>query len=232
MQRARRHQRVSAGLAFALLALVAELAGRSLTHRLDFGRHVATPSYSGADYYPFLLAGVKLGVALLFARLAWRFVRAHAAARAGRRVLATVGSRPAPAPRVRLELSPPPLARSLPRHLDLLPRPARRRAGRGRTLAAVLALAAQLGAAGVRRARRARGARVERRRVLAERVRAVRAGHVRPRRADPDCLTAPAQPAHRDRLRASAQALRPRLREPATSRSRLARGHSPAPRAP
>jgi hypothetical protein len=65
MQRARRHQRVSAGLAFALLALVAELAGRSLTHRLDFGRHVAAPSYSGADYYPFLLAGVKLGVALL-----------------------------------------------------------------------------------------------------------------------------------------------------------------------
>jgi hypothetical protein len=106
MQRARRHQRFSAGLAFALLALVAELVGRSLTHRLDLGRHVATPSYSGADYYPFLLAAVKLGVALLFARLAWRFVRAHAAARAGRRVLAKVGSRPAPAPRVRLDLSP------------------------------------------------------------------------------------------------------------------------------
>ena len=106
MQRARRHQRLSAGLAFALLALVAELAGRSLTHRLDFGRHVATPSYSGADYYPFLLAAVKLGVALLVARLAWRFVRAHAAARAGRRVLAKVGSRPGPAPRVRLDLSP------------------------------------------------------------------------------------------------------------------------------
>src|SRR3954468_1513120 len=106
MQRARRHQRVSAGLAFALLALVAELAGRSLTHRLDFGRHVATPSYSGTDYYPFLLAGVKLGVALLLARLVWRFVRAHAAARAGRRVLATVGKHPAPLPRLRLDLSP------------------------------------------------------------------------------------------------------------------------------
>ena len=106
MQRARRHQRLFAGLAFALLALIAELAGRSLTHRLDVGRHVATPSYAGADYYPFLLAAVKLGVALLFARLAWRFVRAHAAARAGRRVLARVGSRPAPAPRVRLDLSP------------------------------------------------------------------------------------------------------------------------------
>ena len=106
MQRARRHQRLSAGLAFGLLALVAELAGRSLTHRLDFGRHVAARSYSGADYYPFLLAAVKLGVALLFARLAWRVVRAHSAARAGRRVLATVGSRPGPAPRVRLDLSP------------------------------------------------------------------------------------------------------------------------------
>ena len=106
MQRARRHQRLSAGLAFGLLALVAELAGRSLTHRLDFGRHVTAPSYSGADYYPFLLAAVKLGVALLFARLAWRFVRAHTAARAGRRVLAAMGSQPAPAPRVRLDLSP------------------------------------------------------------------------------------------------------------------------------
>lgn len=106
MQRARRHQRLFAGLAFALLALIAELVGRSLTHRLNVGRHVATPSYAGADYYPFLLAGVKLGVALLFARLAWRFVRAHAAARAGRRVLARVGSRPGPAPRMRLDLSP------------------------------------------------------------------------------------------------------------------------------
>jgi hypothetical protein len=106
MQRARRHQRLFAGLAFALLALIAELVGRSLTHRLDVGRHVASPSYAGADYYPFLLAAVKLGVALLFARLAWRFVRAHAAARAGRRVLAKVGTRPGPAPRVRLDLSP------------------------------------------------------------------------------------------------------------------------------
>jgi hypothetical protein len=106
VQRARRHQRLFSGLAFALLALVAELVGRSLTHRLDVGRHVSTPSYSGADYYPFLLAAVKLGVALLLARLAWRFVRARTAARAARRVLAAVGTTPTPAPRVRLELSP------------------------------------------------------------------------------------------------------------------------------
>ena len=56
MKRARRHQRFSAGLAFGLLALIAELTGRSLTHRLDVGRHVALASYSGAEYYPFLLA--------------------------------------------------------------------------------------------------------------------------------------------------------------------------------
>ena len=41
MERARRHQRLLSGLAFGLLGLVAELVGRSLTHRLDVGRHVA-----------------------------------------------------------------------------------------------------------------------------------------------------------------------------------------------
>jgi hypothetical protein len=106
VERARRHQRLLSGLAFALLALVAELIGRSLTHRLDVGRHVATPGYAGADYYPFLLAGVKVGIALLLARLAWRFARAHAAARAARRLLSAVGSRPSRAPRVRVVLSP------------------------------------------------------------------------------------------------------------------------------
>jgi hypothetical protein len=107
MERARRHQRLLAALAFGLIALVAELVGRSLTHRLDVGRHVAPPSYSGAEYYPFLLAGVKVGIALLLARVAWRFVRARAAARAARRLLSALGTRPAAgAPRVKLELSP------------------------------------------------------------------------------------------------------------------------------
>jgi len=105
MDRARRHQRLLSGLAFGLLALVAELAGRSLTHRLDVGRHVATPGYAGADYYPFLLAGVKVAIALLLARLAWRFARAHAAARAARRLLSAVGSSPQRAPRVRVVLT-------------------------------------------------------------------------------------------------------------------------------
>jgi hypothetical protein len=106
MHRARRHQRISAGLAFGLLALTAELTGRSLTHRLNVGQHVGSSGHSGADYYPFLLAAVKLGVALLLARLVWRFARAHTAAQAGRRVLAAVGKDAAPLPRLRLDLSP------------------------------------------------------------------------------------------------------------------------------
>jgi hypothetical protein len=107
VERARRHQKLLARLALGLLALVAELAGRSLTHRFDFGRHVATPSYGGTDYYPILLAVVKVGVALMLARLAWRFVKARAVARAARRLLDAHGSRPAArGPRVRLELSP------------------------------------------------------------------------------------------------------------------------------
>jgi hypothetical protein len=76
MERARRHQRPLARLALVLLALVAELAGRSLAHRIDVGRHVASPGYSGADYYPILVGIVKIGVALMLARLAWRFAKA------------------------------------------------------------------------------------------------------------------------------------------------------------
>jgi hypothetical protein len=104
MERAHRHQRALAASAFGLLALVAELAGRSLTHRIDVGRHVAAPSYAGADYYPFLIAFVKVGIALLLARLAWRFVRARATERAAKRVFGAVRhGRP---PRLKLELSP------------------------------------------------------------------------------------------------------------------------------
>ena len=93
MERARRHQQALARLALILLALVAELAGRSLSHRLDVGSHVAAPSYSGADYYPILLGVVKFAIALMLARLAWRFVKASRVAGGYR-------------PRVRIELSP------------------------------------------------------------------------------------------------------------------------------
>jgi hypothetical protein len=103
----RRHHVLLARLALGLLALVAELTGRSLTHRLDIGQHVASPSYSGANYYPILLIVVKAGVALMLARLAWRFAKARATARAARRLLRAQGhGRLAAAPRVRLKLSP------------------------------------------------------------------------------------------------------------------------------
>jgi hypothetical protein len=106
MQHARHHQRFLARLALVLLALVAELAGRSLAHRLDFGRHVDAP-YSGAQYYPVLLGVVKVAVALMLARLAWRFVKARTVARAARRLLAAQGfATKQPKPRVRIQLSP------------------------------------------------------------------------------------------------------------------------------
>ena len=89
-----RRQRWLARVALVLLALVTELAGRSLAHRLDVGRHVGPVSYAGARYYPFLLAAVKVGVALMLARLGWRFAKA-------RRVASVVGA----SPRVRFELS-------------------------------------------------------------------------------------------------------------------------------
>jgi hypothetical protein len=107
VERARGHQRLLAGLALGLLALTAELAGRSLTHRLDVGRHVGRVSYAHADYYPFLLAAVKVGVALMLARVAWRFARAHAAARAAHRFATALGARQRRrTARVRIELSP------------------------------------------------------------------------------------------------------------------------------
>jgi hypothetical protein len=58
---------------------------------------VRTPSYSATDYYPVLLAVVKFGVALMLARLAWRFVKAT-------RLLQSSGARCRP--KVRIALSP------------------------------------------------------------------------------------------------------------------------------
>jgi hypothetical protein len=99
-----RHRRPFSVLAFALLALVAELIGRDLTSRIDVGRHVRSPANASADYYPVLLVGVKLGIGLLLARLAWRLVRARATAVAAHRVL---GSSVSPrAPRLTLRLAP------------------------------------------------------------------------------------------------------------------------------
>jgi hypothetical protein len=92
-------------LAFCLLALVAELCGRALTASVDIGRHVRSPGDATADYYPFLLAGVKVCIALLLARLAWRVAKARATADAARRALGGTAQL-ARAPRPRLRLSP------------------------------------------------------------------------------------------------------------------------------
>jgi hypothetical protein len=96
VERARAHRRLAGIGCFALLALVTEVVGRSLTVRFDLGSHVPTPSYSGSNYYPFLLGFVKVSVALMLAGLTWRAVRA-------RTTLARAGGRGAP--RVRIELS-------------------------------------------------------------------------------------------------------------------------------
>jgi len=103
MERARRHRRLLAVLAFGVLAAAAELVGAGLTHRIDLGRHVRSPSYSHAVYYPAVLAVVKVGIALLLAALVWRMLRAHVLWRAARRTVAAGGG---DLPRVRVTLSP------------------------------------------------------------------------------------------------------------------------------
>jgi hypothetical protein len=103
VERARRHQRLLAALTFGLLGVFAELLGAELTHRIDLGRHVRSPSYSHAAYYPAVVAAVKVGIALLAASLVWRMLRAHAIERAARRVAGAVGGE---LPRVRASLSP------------------------------------------------------------------------------------------------------------------------------
>jgi hypothetical protein len=106
MMRSWRRRMTAMGL-FALLALVAELTGRSITIRLDAAFHVKPFATSSTPYYPFLLAGVKIVAALAVAGIVWRVVRAHLALAAGDRLLATIGHRRAAyTPRPRLRLSP------------------------------------------------------------------------------------------------------------------------------
>lgn len=91
---------------FALLALVAELTGRSVTLRLDGQLHVSPLAASAAPYYAFLLAGIRLLAALALAAVAWRLIRAHATANAGEALLRTLGQRGSNAPQLRISLSP------------------------------------------------------------------------------------------------------------------------------
>ncbi|HEX7084605.1 MAG TPA: hypothetical protein VF186_10870 [Gaiellaceae bacterium] len=77
--------------AFALLAVFAEVAGRSITGRVDQALHVEPLAPKGAAYYPFLLVGVKVVAALALAAVLARLVRARAAADAGNRLLVALG---------------------------------------------------------------------------------------------------------------------------------------------
>ena len=96
-------RRLKAGAAFALLALAAELAGRALTERLDDLLNVGPLATPTTTYYPFLLAGLRAGAALVVALVVWRAVRAHVAAAAGERLLGRIGR--ARRPRLRVTLS-------------------------------------------------------------------------------------------------------------------------------
>jgi hypothetical protein len=97
-----RRRRSIAAAAFALLALVTELLGRSVTIRVDRGLQVEPLAAPTTPYYPFLLAGVKVVVALAAAALVWRLLRAHATAVAAGQLGAAIGHR---LPRARLRLS-------------------------------------------------------------------------------------------------------------------------------
>ena len=103
MELVRRHRRLLSALSFGLLAVLAELFGAEMTHRIDLGRHVSSPSYRHAAYYPAVVAAVKVGIALLAASLAWRMLRARAIERAARRMAGAVGGE---VPRLRVSLSP------------------------------------------------------------------------------------------------------------------------------
>ena len=86
-------RRSTAAVGFALLALIAELTGRSLTASLDRACHVVPLATPTTRYYPFLLAGVRSLAALVLAAVAWRLVRAHVTASAGERLLEAIGHR-------------------------------------------------------------------------------------------------------------------------------------------
>jgi hypothetical protein len=91
---------------FALLVVVTEVTGRSLTARVDRALHVAPLANSGASYYPFLLVAIKVVGALAVALLLARGLRAHATARAGVRLLTAFGYGHRCAPRLSTTLSP------------------------------------------------------------------------------------------------------------------------------
>ena len=92
------------GLAtFAVLVVVAEVVGHSLTAHVDRAFHVQPLAPTDTSYYPFMLIVAALTCAALLARA----TRAWAAADAGDRLLATIGhGSHRRAPRFRPGLSP------------------------------------------------------------------------------------------------------------------------------
>jgi hypothetical protein len=76
---------------FAILVVIAEVAGRSLTRHVDRLFHVEPMAPKDASYYPFLLVGIKIVGALAVAALLARGLRAWAAADAGNRLLTALG---------------------------------------------------------------------------------------------------------------------------------------------
>jgi hypothetical protein len=92
---------------FALLVLVAEVVGRSLTHRIDLWLHVVPLARSNAAYYPFLLVAVKMVCAFALAALLSRLIRLRATTEAGERLLVAAGRHGTRRlPRFRTTLSP------------------------------------------------------------------------------------------------------------------------------
>jgi len=91
---------------FGLLALIGELTGRRITLRLDHAVPVRPRAAPMADYYPFLLAGIRLAAALALAWVAWRLLRAHLIASVGESLLRALGQRRLGSPQFRLTLRP------------------------------------------------------------------------------------------------------------------------------
>src|SRR5262249_50050846 len=105
MAHARRRRSIAAA-AFALLALGTQLLGRSVTIRVARLLPVEPLATPTTPYYPFLLAGLKVVVALAVAALVWRLLRAQATALAAEQLGTAIGHRlPRMRPRFRLRLS-------------------------------------------------------------------------------------------------------------------------------
>ena len=107
MERARRHQRLLARFALRPCSRSSPSWRAAVSLTGSTSAVTSRRPYAGAEYYPELVAVVKVAVALMLARLAWRFAKARAVARGARRLLIAQGSPVARhPPRVRLQLSP------------------------------------------------------------------------------------------------------------------------------